>query len=133
MARSMKLQFTYKNISESEQSDLADQLNALAKRHLEPYLGHLEPDTVHLRAVLERNAPHDNLQRVALKLTVPGGRLTSQIAEASMTAAAKKTFVKLERQLIEHNERMHQKGEWRRKERRARLNRLKAEVSERPP
>ena len=128
----MKFQTTYRHISDSQQRQLAEELEALAKKHLEQHLAHFEPDLVELHAILEKSTHHKNLHRVALRLNVPGGLLTSENTADSMMAAAKAALTELERQLIERLERMRGEDEWRRKERRERLRRLRAAVAGRP-
>lgn len=128
----MKFQTTYRHISDSQQRQLAEELEALAKKHLEQHLAHFEPDLVELHAILEKSTHHKNLHRVALRLNVPGGLLTSENTADSMMAAAKAALTELERQLIERLERMRGEDEWRRKERRKRLRRLRAAVAGRP-
>ncbi len=125
----MKFQTTYRHISDSQQRQLAEEWRPW---HLEQHLAHFEPDFVELHAILEKSTHHKNLHRVALRLNVPGGLLTSENTADSMMAAAKAALTELERQLIERLERMRGEDEWRRKERRERLRRLLAAVAGRP-
>jgi ribosomal subunit interface protein len=128
----VKFQTTYRHISDSQQRQLAEELESLAKKQLEQHLAHFEPDLVQLHAILEKSTHHKNLHRVALRLSVPGGLLTSENTADSMMAAAKAAFSELERQLVERLERMRGEDEWRRKQRRERLRRLRAAVAGRP-
>lgn len=129
----MKFHIRFRNIPDSVQPTLTEELEALAKKRLERHVAKFTPDLVQLHIVLERSSHRSYLYRVALRLTVPGGFITSQKTGESPTVAAKSAFDELERQLIEHLERMRGEDEWRRKERREQLHRLKAAASERPP
>jgi RNA polymerase sigma factor (sigma-70 family) len=127
------LQITYRNISEAEHQRLAEELHSLARGHLDRHVTHFAPDLVRLRVVMEESKHHSNLRKVGLRLSVPGTQLTSEKTADSLLAAAKDAFADLERQLIEHLERLRGEDEWRRRKRREQLRRLRAAVSERPP
>jgi RNA polymerase sigma factor (sigma-70 family) len=129
----MKLQVKYKNVSKAQQSGVTDELKVLSGKHLERHLSRFEPDLVEFRAILESSGHHKNQHRVALRLTIPGGLLTSQSDGDSLTAAAKEAFAELEQRLIERLERMRGEDEWRRKERRQQLHRLKAALAGQSP
>ncbi len=120
----MKMQITYRNVEDSLHQDLSEKMTALAKK-LERHAAHFFPELVHLRVLLEKSSHHNNLHRVELRLSVPGRVLISEKVDDSFAAAAKEAFAELERQLIEHLERMRRGDEWRRKERRGQLHRLK--------
>ena len=75
------------------------------KKRLERHLARFEPELVQLHVILEKSSRHSNLHRVALRLTMPGGLVTSGKTADSPMAAAKGGFAELERQLIERLER----------------------------
>jgi ribosomal subunit interface protein len=127
----MKIQITFRNIEDSLHQDLSEKMAALAKK-LERHAARFASEVAHLHVLLEKSSHHPNLHRVELRLSVPGRILISEKVDESFAAAAKGAFAELERQLIEHLERMRREDEWRRKERRQHLHRLKAAASARP-
>lgn len=129
----MDLEITYRDIPESDRLGLAEEFRHLAERHLDRHVAHFAPDLLRLRIVVEESKHHSNIRTVRLRLTVPGGQLTSEKTADSFQAAAKDAFGELERQLIERLERMRGEDEWKRVQRREQLRRLRAAISERPP
>ncbi|HYR79749.1 MAG TPA: sigma factor-like helix-turn-helix DNA-binding protein [Candidatus Dormibacteraeota bacterium] len=126
----MQWKITFRNIPESQHQELEQELRNLAARHLDKHLVHSGPDSVRLRVVAEENKHHANLRTVLARLSVPGALLASEETADSILAAAKGAFADIERQLIEHLERMRGEDEWTRKKRREDLRRLRAAVAD---
>jgi ribosome-associated translation inhibitor RaiA len=129
----MQWKFTFRNVPESQHQELEQELRNLAARHLDKHLVHFRPDSVRLRVVAEQNKHHANLHTVLVRLGVPGSLLASEETADSIPAAAKSAFAEIERQLIEHIERMRGEDVWPRKKRREGLRRLRAAVAEQSP
>ena len=128
----MDLQITYRNVSQSARKQLAEQFHELARKHLDRHVAHFASDLVRLRIVAEENKRHSNIRTVGLHLTVSGEQLISEKTAESLLVVAKDAFADLERQLIEHLQRMRGEDEWSRVRRREQLRRLRAAVSNRP-
>ncbi len=128
----MDLQITYRNVSQSARKELAEQFHELARKHLDRHVAHFAPDLIRLRVVAEENKHHSNIRTVGLHLTVSGEQLISEKTAESLLVVAKDAFADLERQLIEHLQRMRGEDEWSRVRRREQLRRLRAAVSNRP-
>jgi RNA polymerase sigma factor (sigma-70 family) len=133
LADSVELKTTFREIPEFLHQELSEEFHKLAKRHLDRHVSHFAPDSVRLRIVAEENKHHANLKTVGLRLNVPGGQLASEETADSIQAATKSAFAELERQLIEHVERMRGEDQWTRRRQREKLRRLRAAVAERPP
>jgi RNA polymerase sigma factor (sigma-70 family) len=130
---SVELKIKFRDIPAFLHQELSEEFHKLAKRHLDRHISHFAPDSVRLRIVAEENKHHANLKTVGLRLNVPGGQLASEEPADSIQAAAKSAFAELERQLIEHVERMRGEEQWTRRRQREKLRRLRAAVAERPP
>lgn len=128
----MDLQITYRNVSQSARKELAEQFHELARKHLDRHVAHFASDLVRLRIVAEENKHHSNIRTVGLHLTVSGEQLISEKTAESLLVVAKDAFADLERQLIEHLQRMRGEDEWSRVRRREQLRRLRAALSNRP-
>jgi DNA-directed RNA polymerase specialized sigma24 family protein/ribosome-associated translation inhibitor RaiA len=129
----MQWKFTFRNVPESRHQELEQEFRKLAARHLDKHLVHFGPDSVRLRVVAEQNKHHANLHTVLVRLSVPGSLLASEETADSIPAAAKSAFAEIERQLVEHIERMRGEDVWPRKKRREGLRRLRAAVAEQSP
>jgi RNA polymerase sigma factor (sigma-70 family) len=128
----MDLQITYRNVPESVHRELEKQFQELVRKHLDRHTTRFAPDSVWLRAIVEKSAHHSNIHKVAPHLTVRGDSFTAEQTADSFQLAAKDAFADLERQLIKYLERMRGEDEWTQVKRREELRRLRAAVSNRP-
>jgi DNA-directed RNA polymerase specialized sigma24 family protein/ribosome-associated translation inhibitor RaiA len=129
---SMDLQITYRNISQSAHQELEEQFHELATKHLDRHIARFAPDLVRLRIIAEEGEHASNIRKVGLHLTVPGAELLGEKTAESLLVAAKDAFADLERQLIEHLQRIRGEDEWSGMKRLKLWRRLRAAVSDRP-
>lgn len=127
----MKQHVRFKNISEPSHAGLRDEVASLAERQLERHLADMQPDLVRLYAIIEKNRHHD-VYRVALRLHVPSRILVAREDGYELRGVLQAAFDELERQLERHLEHLRRSHEWRGKERRAELRRLKATLKALP-
>ncbi|KVQ07343.1 RNA polymerase subunit sigma-28 [Burkholderia ubonensis] len=124
----MKTAISYRNISELARPDLKGLIGNLLDRHLQPHLSHFPAELVRLRAALERSG-HRSLYRARLRLGLPSTTLTCSDESPEIRKALERSFAELERQLERHIAHLRHEDNWRRKERRAGLRRLKGAVA----
>jgi DNA-directed RNA polymerase specialized sigma24 family protein/ribosome-associated translation inhibitor RaiA len=129
----LQWKIVFRNVPKSQHPELEQEFRKLAARHLDKHLVHFGPDSVRLRVVAEKNIHHANLHTVLVRLVVPNVLLASEETGDSLLAVAKSAFAEIERQLIEHLERMRGEDEWTRKKSREELRRLRAAVAAQPP
>jgi ribosomal subunit interface protein len=127
----MKTQISFHNIEQVSHESLEKIIHELSKRHIEKYLARFDSDTVELHVHLERSNRRAYYQ-VRAQLMVPGATLTSREEGWDVVPALRKAFDELERELLQHKERLRQDAAWRRKERGAELQRLKKAVEDNP-
>lgn len=120
----MKTAISYRNISELARPDLKGLIGNLLGRHLQPHLSHFPAELVRLRATLERSG-HRRLYRARLRLGFPSATLACSDESPELGKALELSFAELERQLERHIAHLRHEDNWRRKERRAGLLRLK--------
>ncbi|KUZ94935.1 RNA polymerase subunit sigma-28 [Burkholderia ubonensis] len=120
----MKTAISYRNISELARPDLKGLIGNLLDRHLQPHLSHFPAELVRLRATLERSG-HRSLYRARLRLALPSATLACSDESPELGKALELSFAELERQLERHIAHLRHEDNWRRKERRAGLRRLK--------
>ncbi|SEJ91049.1 hypothetical protein SAMN05192539_102325 [Paraburkholderia diazotrophica] len=120
----MKTAISYRNISELARPDLKGLIGNLLDRHLQPHLSHFPAELVRLRATLERSG-HRSLYRARLRLGLPSATLACSDESPKLGKALELSFAELERQLEHHIAHLRHEDNWRRKERRAGLRRLK--------
>ncbi|MFA8391173.1 hypothetical protein ACEPUD_13805 [Burkholderia ubonensis] len=120
----MKTAISYRNISELARPDLKGLIGNLLDPHLQPHLSHFPAELVRLRATLERSG-HRSLYRARLRLGLPSATLACSDESPELGKALELSFAELERQLERHIAHLRHEDNWRRKERRAGLRRLK--------
>ncbi|KVN31982.1 hypothetical protein WJ63_06505 [Burkholderia pyrrocinia] len=120
----MKTAISYRNISELARPDLKGLIGNLLDRHLQPHLSHFPAELVRLRATLERSG-HRSLYRARLRLALPNATLACSDESPELGKALELSFAELQRQLERHIAHLRHEDNWRRKERRAGLRRLK--------
>ncbi|RQR51421.1 RNA polymerase subunit sigma-28 [Burkholderia sp. Bp9126] len=124
----MKTAIGYRNISELARPGLKGLIGNLLDRHLQPHLSHFPAELIRLRATLERSG-HRSLYRARLRLGLPSTTLTCSDASHDLGKALVLAFAELEDQLERHIVHLRHEDNWRRKERRAGLRRLKGAVA----
>jgi ribosome-associated translation inhibitor RaiA len=77
-------------------------------------------EPVTLRVVVERNAPR-TLYHVVLTLDVSGRTLVAREERPEVSEAVREAFAGIEREILEHRERMRHANEYKRPARRAKL------------
>ena len=124
----MKTTIHYTNISEPSHPGLEIRVRALALHHLERHLSRFSAELVHLRAELEKGE-HPKSYLVKLRLALPSAILVSVDQEGDLAVAMRASFGDLERQLKRHMAHLRREENWRRKQRREKLRRLKSEAT----
>jgi len=124
----MKTTIHYTNISEPSHPGLEIRVRALALHHLERHLSTFNPELVQLHAELEKGTHHKSYL-VKLRLALPSALLVSVDEEYNLDIALRAAFADLERQLKRHMAHLRREENWRRKQRREELRRLKSEAT----
>ncbi|CAB3807524.1 hypothetical protein LMG28688_06563 [Paraburkholderia caffeinitolerans] len=125
----MKTSISYRNVAKLARPELEDLIGRLTERRLKPHLSHFPTGLVRLHATVERSR-HRSVYRVRLQLVLPGGPLACGNDSPEPGPAIELSMTELERQLERHVAHLRHEDAWRRKERRAGLQQLKAALAE---
>ncbi len=131
----MEIRIRFKNIDPVSHSSVEQRLRALFDERLRPTLEkHFPPASLRLFAIVEKSRHHQHLYRVALRLHLPPRKiLVAREDDFDLEVAQRGAVAELERQIRRHLSRMRHEDAWKRKARRAELQRLKGELTTSPP